>query len=140
MDSAAAQELWEEHDRIRTQGELRVKWAAAPSDLISIEAEWLAPLLRTIGEAQAAWHPTLGIGFVSGRVLDAAPTAKALESFRSALIGRGGSLVLTAAPGAIRQQIDVWGPPPSAFQLMRRIKDRFDPDAPLNPGRFVGGL
>ncbi len=140
LDSAAAQELWSEHDRIRTQGELRVKFGALPSDLTSIEAEWLAPLLRTVGEAQAVWHPTLGIGFVSGRVLDAARTAKALESLRSALTSRGGSLVLTAAPAAIRQPIDVWGPPPSAFQLMRRIKDRFDPNARLNPGRFVGGL
>jgi glycolate oxidase FAD binding subunit len=73
-------------------------------------------------------------------VLDTARTAKALESLRSALTSRGGSLVLTAAPGAIRQQIDVWGPPPSAFQLMRRIKEKFDPTARLNPGRFVGGL
>src|SRR5260370_4721361 len=118
MDSAAAQELWEEHDRIRTQGELRVKWAAAPSDLISIEAEWLAPLLRTIGEAQAAWHPTLGIGFVSGRVLDAARAAKALEALRSALPGPGGSLWLTPAPGALRQHIDRGSPPPPSFQLM----------------------
>src|SRR5260370_37565480 len=117
MDSAAAQELWTEHDRIRTQGELRVKFAAPPSDLISIEAEWLAPLLRTVGEAQAAWHPTLGIGFVSGRVLDPARTAKALEALRSALPNRGGSLLLTAAPAAGRQQVDVWGPSPSAFQL-----------------------
>lgn len=46
----------------------------------------------------------------------------------------------TAAPAAVRKQIDVWGPPPSAFQLIRRIKDRFDPNARLNPGRFVGGL
>ena len=140
IDSAAAQELWSEHDHIRTQAELRVKFGSLSSDLTSIEAEWLAPLLRTVGEAQAAWHPTLGIGFVSGRVLDPARTAKALESLRSALTSRGGSLVLTAAPAAVRQQIDVWGPPPSAFQLMRRIKDRFDPDARLNPGRFVGGL
>ena len=42
-------------------------------------------------------------------------------------------------PGA-KERIDVWGEPPAGLALMRRIKDRFDPDRVLAPERYVGGL
>ncbi|MBV8997238.1 MAG: FAD-binding oxidoreductase, partial [Pseudonocardiales bacterium] len=35
--------------------------------------------------------------------------------------------------------LDVWGPVP-ALTLMRRLKDEFDPEHRLAPGRFVGGI
>jgi glycolate oxidase FAD binding subunit len=35
----------------------------------------------------------------------------------------------------------MWGPPdPGALALMRRVKDQFDPEHRLAPGRFVGGI
>jgi FAD/FMN-containing dehydrogenase len=40
----------------------------------------------------------------------------------------------------VRATVDVWGPPPPAFALMQRLKNRFDPEQRLNAGRFVGGL
>jgi glycolate oxidase FAD binding subunit len=53
----------------------------------------------------------------------------------------GGSVVVAAAPRALRAAVDPWGPiEPGAFALMRRIKDEFDPRGVLNAGRFVGGL
>jgi len=140
LDAAAAKKLWAEHDLLRTTGALRLKFTGLPGQLPSIDAEWLAPLLRLLGGGQAAWYATLGIGFVSGEVIDVERTFRALQSFRSALVARGGSLVLSAAPTELRAQIDVWGPTPSAFLLMKQLKDRFDPRARLNPGRFVGGL
>jgi glycolate oxidase FAD binding subunit len=51
----------------------------------------------------------------------------------------GGSAVILDAPQAIKQQLDLWGPVP-ALDLMRRVKDEFDPDHRLSPGRFVGGI
>jgi glycolate oxidase FAD binding subunit len=35
--------------------------------------------------------------------------------------------------------VDTWGPVP-ALDLMRRVKERFDPERRLAPGRFVGGI
>jgi len=34
----------------------------------------------------------------------------------------------------------VWGADPPAVDRMRQLKERFDPNRTLNPGRFVGGI
>ena len=86
-------------------------------------------------------YPTLGISFLSGVPSpDLAAVAAAIASARSAAAAGGGSLVLEEAPAGIRALVDVWGPAPASFDVMRRLKDRLDPDGLLNPGRFVGGL
>ena len=50
-----------------------------------------------------------------------------------------GSAVVRYAPEDVRTGVDVWGPVP-ALALMRQVKDQFDPDHRLSPGRFVGGI
>jgi glycolate oxidase FAD binding subunit len=52
----------------------------------------------------------------------------------------GGYVVVEAAPPDVKQHVDVWGPPPSAFALLKALKRKFDPEGILNPGRFIGGL
>jgi len=44
------------------------------------------------------------------------------------------------APPELKRAVDAWGPPGDALGLMRRVKERFDPDRRLSPGRFVGGI
>jgi glycolate oxidase FAD binding subunit len=51
-----------------------------------------------------------------------------------------GHVVLFAAPARCKEGIDVWGAPPAAHSLMRKIKQQFDPDGLLNPGRFLSGI
>jgi glycolate oxidase FAD binding subunit len=52
-----------------------------------------------------------------------------------------GSAVVRHAPAGVRDAVDPWGPVhPGALALMRRVKDQFDPDHRLAPGRFVGGI
>jgi glycolate oxidase FAD binding subunit len=62
-----------------------------------------------------------------------------VERLRTACAAHGGTAVVVDAPPAVKQAVDVWGPVP-ALDLMRRVKDRFDPDHRLSPGRFVGGI
>ena len=54
--------------------------------------------------------------------------------------GRRGHAVMFAAPYQLKVGHDVWGAPPAALPLMRKIKQQFDPDGLLNPGRFIAGL
>jgi glycolate oxidase FAD binding subunit len=59
---------------------------------------------------------------------------------RERLAARGGSLVLVKAPPELKRAVDVWGRAGDALGLMRRVKERFDPDRRLSPGRFLGGI
>jgi glycolate oxidase FAD binding subunit len=47
--------------------------------------------------------------------------------------------VVLNAPPLVRAEVDVWGPAPGAA-LMRAVKDQFDPEHRMAPGRFVGGI
>jgi glycolate dehydrogenase FAD-binding subunit len=51
-----------------------------------------------------------------------------------------GHAIIFNAPTALKSAVDVWGPTPATFPLMRELKRQFDSKALLNPGRFVGGL
>lgn len=63
----------------------------------------------------------------------------ALDRIRATCTSLGGSAVVVDAPAGVKAALDVWGPVP-ALDLMRRVKDQFDPDHRLAPGRFVGGI
>jgi len=52
----------------------------------------------------------------------------------------GGTIVALGCPLAVKRGLDVWGPASDAQPLMVRIKQRFDPDGTLSPGRFLGGI
>jgi glycolate oxidase FAD binding subunit len=60
-------------------------------------------------------------------------------SLRERAEGFGGSVVVLEAPGAVRSDLDVWGPV-RGLSLMRSVKAQFDPARRLAPGRFVGGI
>jgi len=66
--------------------------------------------------------------------------AGAVAPLRSFAAEAGGSLVVLQAPPEVKTAVDVWGPVGDAYPLMRGLKEQFDPERILNPGRFVGGL
>jgi glycolate oxidase FAD binding subunit len=72
-------------------------------------------------------------------VADAERAAEAVERLRAICARHQGAAVVVDAPREVKQAVDVWGPIP-ALELMRRVKDQFDPDHRLAPGRFVGGI
>jgi len=65
--------------------------------------------------------------------------ARILDELRAAAYEAGGHVVVMTAPAAVRDRVDRWGPVPG-LDLMRRVKQQFDPDARFAPGRFVGGI
>ncbi len=52
----------------------------------------------------------------------------------------GGSVVVEWCPTALKRQVNIWGALRADFALMQGLKQAFDPDRILNPGRFLGRL
>jgi glycolate oxidase FAD binding subunit len=68
------------------------------------------------------------------------PVLDAIQKTRQIAGRYGGSAVVEQCPLSVKRQIDVWGDAPDSLDVMRSIKDRFDPGGILNPGRFLGGI
>jgi glycolate oxidase FAD binding subunit len=87
--------------------------------------------------AQVAASAGSGVAYAA---VPAAEGVAALPGLREALRPCDGTAVVLSAPEAVRDGLDHWGPVGDALGLMRRVKDRFDPERRMSPGRFVGGL
>jgi glycolate oxidase FAD binding subunit len=70
---------------------------------------------------------------------DAGQFADLVARLRSSTAPRAASVVVVSASPQLKTGLDVWGPTPG-LELMRAIKDQFDRDHRLSPGRFVGGI
>jgi len=119
--------------------------AGALADLAGGKERWEAGP----GGAPITGHAATGVLWVASPVRegDLDPGGPAFEravgqltGARERLAARGGSLVLVKAPPELKRAVGVWGPPGDAIGLMRRVKERFDPDRRLSPGRFLGGI
>jgi glycolate oxidase FAD binding subunit len=69
-------------------------------------------------------------------------TAWALPAIEGVITRLGGNLLLARAPRSLKAGRDVWTPLPDqrALDVMRALKQSFDPRSILNPGRYVAGL
>ena len=88
--------------------------------------------------------PAIVADVVAGTLWIAYTPTPAVASVFAKLISlasqQGGQAIMLVSPPEFKRNVDVWGPLPTAFFLMRRIKQQFDPKELMNPGRFVGRL
>jgi glycolate oxidase FAD binding subunit len=63
-----------------------------------------------------------------------------IAELRNRAQSRSGQLVILRASNKIKEQLDVWGEVGQTANLMGALKEKFDPQALLNPGRFVAGI
>ncbi|MCW2844429.1 MAG: glcE [Nocardioides sp.] len=102
----------------------------------------LADVLAAATDSGAVLRGSAGVGVAYAALATGTPledVRTAVDRLRRVCTGHGGSLVVVDAPSAVKDGVDVWGPVP-ALDLMRRVKDQFDPDHRLSPARYVGGI
>ncbi len=63
-----------------------------------------------------------------------------IEAFDDALHEAEPRAQVVASKHPHRAYLRVWGMDPPAVEQMRALKERFDPNRTLNPGRYVGGI
>jgi glycolate oxidase FAD binding subunit len=80
-----------------------------------------------------------GLSWMALPLSSATDAAATLEDLRREL--SPSPCVLLDAPPDVRERVEVWGVGDgSAVELMRRVKQRFDPAGACSPGAFVGGI
>ena len=91
------------------------------------------------------------VGFGGIRLLSwgaSGGSAEDIRRLRKTAGKLGGSVVVEQCLLALKGELDVWGELPSGtdaerdagMEIMRRLKNKFDPHRTLNSGRFLGGL
>jgi glycolate oxidase FAD binding subunit len=144
LDEVSALAFWRRADLPRVQGDLRLRLTALPTRLPEVQA-LARPLFAALEKPSFVWYATLGIGFLAGNLAtsgaaSAEATLAAVDSARAASVSGQGALVIERAPVEFYPRLDAWGPLPSSIAVMRALKQRFDPESRLNPGRFIGGI
>jgi glycolate oxidase FAD binding subunit len=109
------------------EAELLLRGQAAPARVFALAESWQdgGPLVA---------YPDSGLVYSQTRDLEA------LANRRESAALCGANAVVERAPSSIKNEIDVFGEIPEAFEIMKRIKEKLDPRGILSPGRFVGRL
>jgi glycolate oxidase FAD binding subunit len=121
--------LWErQRAGQRSQERALVRIATAPTALPGVLLAVDACQGTMVGRA------ALGLSFVE---VEPEAVARLREE-----LAPGTVAILLDAPEALRTALDPWGAPGQGppLELMRRVKQRFDPTTTCNRGLFAGGI
>jgi glycolate oxidase FAD binding subunit len=107
----------------------------------AVLATRMAAALNEIGIATPYLAASPGLGAVVAR-LDFGPegSARSLAEAQGVLLGLADTVTILTAPPPWKHGIDVWGRLPEGFDVMRSLREQFDPRRTINPGRFAGFL
>jgi glycolate oxidase FAD binding subunit len=103
-------------------------------------ASFCASAVERTPELQIQAHA--GSGIVVGHLRDGTRlerTQGILSELLDAATAARGNLVLTRCPPAWKRTLPVWGRTRADSWLMRAVKEKLDPHAIFNPGRFIDG-
>jgi glycolate oxidase FAD binding subunit len=120
--------------------------AAQRSDVVVKVSALPTSLPATIAATQAVGgtmvaRAGLGLAWVelpADAGVDATAVVATVEELRRQLAPA--PCVLLDAPGDVRARLDPWGGETGPVELMRKVKERFDPAGVCAPGLFVGGI
>lgn len=143
LGEADAGDFWRAYHEGETspRAEFILKLSALPADLNAL----ISDITRAAPRTRIRAHAANGVVRLHGddRWLDGLKTEERLSKLaemRRLAQARGGQMLILRAPDEIKSQIDVWGEVGPGRGLMRALKEKFDPGALLNPGRFVAGI
>jgi len=147
VDESAQDQLWQAIAALArpspSHASLLCKAAVLPSQVPTL-SEQIETTGQELGlEPLVVSHLTAGIVYSAWSLPQDERAQRALDlatTLRRAVAGLRGSLVVEACPLPLKEKSDVWGEPAADFPLMRRIKEQFDPQGILSPGRFLGRL
>jgi glycolate oxidase FAD binding subunit len=120
--------------------ETLVRCAVRPRNTATLAAG-LIPALAEIGVAVPYMAASPGLGSITLR-LDFGSTGSPdrLAEAQAVILVLADTATILTAPSAWKRGLDVWGRHPDGFDYMRSLRQEFDPNRTINPGRFAGFL
>ncbi|MDF2760932.1 MAG: glycolate oxidase subunit glcE [Thermomicrobiales bacterium] len=101
----------------------------------------MAAALNEIGIATPYLAASPGLGAVVAQLdFGREGSSSVLAEAQGVLLGLADTATILTAPPAWKHGIDVWGRLPEGFDVMRSLREQFDPKRTINPGRFAGFL
>lgn len=134
-ETALWQQLRELMEAAPPEGRITCKIGVLPSKAVETIAE-----LDTLTGALRAGRLHAGCGLGMLRFAAEALDPQTLLTIRQRCEAQGGFLTILEAPAALKSTLDIWGAVGNSLDVMKRLKQQFDPAHILSPGRFVGGL
>jgi glycolate oxidase FAD binding subunit len=130
-------DLWQKLSQIiripSTEEAIICKIGVVPSAAVAV----LQELIKIFGDRSLGMiHTGSGIGILQLESED----RNGIEEMRLLCQQHRGFLTILTAPNSIKQQLEPWGYTGNALEMMRKIKQKFDPQNILSPGRFVGKI
>jgi glycolate oxidase FAD binding subunit len=117
-----------------------VRCGVRPKETAAL-ATGIMKALSEIGIASPYVAASPGLGSVLTRLdLSNGGSPRLLADVQGVLLGLADTVTILAAPPSWKHGIDVWGRLPEGFEVMRSLRDQFDPKRTINPGRFAGFL
>jgi len=124
----ASIEVWSNRDFFFADANgFTIKATMLPSDIARFTA-----IIHNLGGSAVTQATGMMTAFLPGG------KEETILKLRQEFASSGGSLVVLQQPA--NADVDLWGLPPNSFPLMQKIKQQFDPNRILNPGRFLGGI
>ena len=106
---------------------------------LPLESETSLRLSWPAGSTEIFPGPNGGLLYPGVETMHAfgAESAQEVRLLRSVLEEKGGALVVERAPSTLRREVGTWGTPRTPAAIARSLKERFDPNGVLAPGRMA---
>ncbi|MEM9089480.1 MAG: FAD-binding oxidoreductase [Cyanobacteria bacterium P01_F01_bin.53] len=146
LDGTADSDFWQRSAEVIRPDTVLCKVGLRPTGI-----PWLIELADEIApSSQLRLYGSSGLGWVQLELTDGTGDkpvdetgdewVSVLEQLRSHCQKNAGFLTILQAPKPLKGKMEVWGYSGNALGVMKDIKEKFDPNKLLSPGRFVGGL
>ncbi len=131
-------DIWSYAGEIGDAAAVSLRVAAKPTTSVDLVSR-LERLLGRVKASHASSTFDVGYGSMQFNVeeIDDQSALKFVQEAKQMVRDAGGSVTVERCPPTVKNAIDVFGVDASSSQIMRRMKDQFDPNRTLNPGRFA---
>ena len=117
-----------------------VRCGGRPKETAAL-ATGIAVAMNDLGIAMSYFAASPGLGVVVARLdFGSDGSAERLAEVQGILLSLADTATILAAPPSWKRGIDVWGRLPEGFEVMQSLRQQFDPERTINPGRFAGFL